>query len=293
MIRNLEAVFGQSLGQQYRNNYLEQFLSGLHVHILGQGERQEENIHHLENFLLPSFLLVCYEQGSVTLQHNGQTTKLEPGSFYIFEPFELYNGKQTSKEPIAYKYIYFDILPISARSIFKKYAFSGDNSYFQEEWYHTVGKDLLKNACETTSRLNHGSEFLIQYAIRGIVAYIMFSRTFHNEGSKHLMPNKSTAILDQAFAYTEQHLKEPINIAKIVRYIGTSRSTIDRVFLDVMQVSPVKALTRYKASQALAILQSGKSVKEASVELGYSSIFHFSNTFKTIFGMSPRAYLKS
>ena len=293
MITNLESTFNsRNSSYQLTHNYLEQFISSLHVQILGQGIRQEHFLEKVDDFLLPSFLLVYYEQGSVTLRHNKYTTVLEPGSLYIFTPFELYDARRNGSVPLIYKYIYFDVMPISSRSIFKKYAFSGDDKYFQEEWYHTIGATLFKDAYNDAETQIPGYNFLLQYAVRGIIAYIMFSRTPSDATGRMLAPNKSTALIDQAFSYTEQHLNEPINISKIVRHIGTSRSTIDRVFLDIMQITPVKALTRYKAREALIILQSGKSVKEASIELGYSSIFHFSNTFKSIFGKSPRSYLK-
>jgi AraC-like DNA-binding protein len=136
-------------------------------------------------------------------------------------------------------------------------------------------------------------KLLLQFALRGIISYIIYSHYRQVSLSKRLHPHKTTLLIDQAFAYTAKHMNQPINISKMVRSLGTSRSTIDRVFLDTLQMTPSRALTRYKMQQSLALLQSGTSVKETSQVLGYSSTFHFSNTFKMVFGKSPRKYLES
>ena len=292
MITNLAPVFSSKAKTDFVNNDVEQFISNIRVQILGHGERAENpSLEHQENFMCPAFLLVYYEQGSVTLEHSGKTTLLHPGSFYIFNPFELFTGHRTGKEPLRYKYVYFDINPISSRSIFRKCAFNGDDTYFQQEWYSTVGAGLLEHAYDAEQNTAQRESFLLQYAVRGIVAYMVYTHFKQVPGNKHLNPNKSTMLIDQSFAYTARHLNQPINISRMVRTLGTSRSTIDRIFLDVMQMTPSQALTRYKIQLSLGLLQSGKYVKEVSQELGYSSTFHFSNTFKSIFGKSPRKYL--
>ena len=294
MITNLAPVFSDKTNNSTSNNEVEQFLSNLRVQVLGHGERGDNlSPDARENFMCPAFLLISYEQGSVTLEHSGKTTVLSPGSFYIFNPFELFSGRRTSKESLCYKYIYFDITPISSRSIFRKLAFTGDDTYFQQEWYHTVGADLLKHAFDSSPGHNRRENVLLQYAVRGIVAYIIYTHFKQMPTGRRLNTNKSTVLIDQSFSYTSRHLSHPINISRMVRALGTSRSTIDRVFLDVMQMTPSQALTRYKIQISLGLLQAGKSVKEVSQELGYSSTFHFSNTFKIIFGKSPRKYLGS
>lgn len=293
-MKNLAAVFSDKNNSRTQSNDLEHFTNNLHIQILGHGRRQEPpSLDRVENFMFPAFLLVQYEQGSTTLKHNGKTMVLKPGSLYIFNSFELYTGHRNTSEPLAYKYVYFDIVPISSRSIFRKYAFGSEDSYFDQEWFKTVGSGMINDAYDTVKNDEEHQELLLQFALRGIISYIIYSHYQHATLPKRLHPNKSTLLIDQAFSYTSKHMNQPINISKMVRVLGTSRSTIDRVFLDTLQMTPSRALTRYKMQQSLALLQSGTSVKETSQVLGYSSTFHFSNTFKMVFGKSPRKYLES
>jgi len=292
MITNLAAFFTNCPTPSH-NNPLEQFMNNTHICILGHGLRQEgTSFQTKENFILSNFLLVYYEQGCVKLEHSGKTTLLKPGSFYIFNPFESFSGQRIGSGPIVYKYIYFDILPISSRSIFKKYAFYSGDKYFQQKWFRTTGIKLLEDAYQAAGQDVAGWIFLVQYAVRGIVAYIMQSRILQMPADLSSSSEKVTALVDNTFLYVTDHIQEPIDIAKLIKEIGTSRSTLNRAVFQVMQTSPVQAITKYKMNQALALLQDGQAVKEVAAAMGYSSAFHFSNTFKKVFAKSPREYLK-
>lgn len=68
MITNLAPVFSDKANNSTSNNEVEQFLSNLRVQVLGHGERGGTlSPDACENFMCPAFLLVSYEQGSVTL----------------------------------------------------------------------------------------------------------------------------------------------------------------------------------------------------------------------------------
>src|SRR5574344_2287776 len=151
-MRNLASIFSNKNNSRTQHNDLEHFTNNLHVHILGHGLHQEPAaLNQVENFIFPAFLLVQYEQGSSTLKHNGKILELNPGSLYIFNPYELYTGHRNSSDSLIYTCIYFDIVPMSSRSIFRKYAYAGDDSYFQKDWFKTLGAGLLADAYESTS----------------------------------------------------------------------------------------------------------------------------------------------
>lgn len=294
MVQNIGSFYFDKTIAYYNDKNLEQFIKNMHIQILGYGRRQtDQTLTKIEDFSLPAFLIVYYEQGDVTLVHNGQSTELTPGSLYIFKPFELFSGFRTSEQPLSYKYIYFDIAPISARSIFISYAFGHRAKGFQQLWYHTAGANLLESAYEAGQRKVPGWHFMLQYAVIGIVAYTLYQNTSRITGKELLDQNHSAAIIDQAFAYMAQHLDKPIHIGELVQAIGTSHTTLNRSFQDIMEVSPVQAFTRYKLREASFLLQKGKSLKETARLLGYSSSGHLSATFKKVFGKSPRDYLNA
>lgn len=294
MVQSLGRFYFNEDIAHYNDKILERFLKSMHIQILGYGRSvTDSSLKRIENFSLPAFLMVYYEQGSVTLTHASQTTQLTPGSLYIFNPFELFTGIRTSDTPLVYKYIYFDIAPLSTRSIFVNYTFINHNENFQQSWYNTAGANLLENAYSAGQRNVHGWHFMLQCAVSGILAYTIYKNTAEIADTNLLDQNRSADIIDQAFTYTAQHLSEPINIGKLVRTIGTSRTTLDRVFNDILQISPMQAMTRYKIREALSLLQKGGSLKETSKLLGYSSGSHLSAVFKKVLGKSPREYMNT
>ena len=138
-----------------------------------------------------------------------------------------------------------------------------------------------------------GWHLMLQYAVLGIISYTIYKNADHMTGKELQEQTSGAAIIDQAFNYTAQHLSEPINIGNLVNSIGTSRTTLNRVFKDIAQVSPMQALTYYKIFEALSLLQKGHSLKETARFLGYSSSCHLSSTFKKVLGKSLREYLNA
>lgn len=287
-----------NIGSLYANDdiapdkSLENFILNLHIRVLGHGMRNVGDLSVLNDFMTPYFLLVYYVQGSTRIKHGEDTFDIKPGTMFIFKPYELYSGTRLSQEDLVYKFIYFDITPISSRSIFDRQLSFTENQFTANPWYSKIGSTLNMISQINANNDEQGHTFLLQYSVRGIVAFIMYERMQETHNAKNLLPKKETTLVDQSFAYLSRHMSEPINITKLARSLGTSRSNLDRIFMDIMLTTPIKAMTRYKIQESLELLRNGATIKKVSKELGYSSPFHFSKTFKSVLGKSPNKYLK-
>ena len=289
MVLNLSTAFTDT-GVKH-DVWLTGLMQQMKIRIIGHGIKENVRVDRLDNYILPSFLLVYYYEGAVSIFHAGQTTKLCAGSFYLHNPFEVYSGLRTSDEPLKFLFVNFDIAPLSVRGLFKRNAFSSGDGLFAQEWYRRVGASF-KEFCQPDPLGSPYQEVLLQQGLRGIVAYILYDCLRRGEQIHLATDNEDAILIDQAFAYTEQHLAEPIRIGQLVRVIGTSRSSLYRAFLNGMQSSPFREITRFKVERGLEMLKNDSSVKETAKALGYSSPYHFSNTFKTIMGKRPTEYIK-
>ena len=273
-----------------RDDLLGSLVQQMKIRIIGRGIKDGVVVYQINNYILPSFLLIYNLEGSMSISHAGQTTKLAAGSFYLHEPFEIYTAVKTSMEPVKFLFVNFDIAPLSLREIFKRNAFLSGDGLFGREWYSRMGQ-ALQEYCLPEAIRSPGNDTLLKQAVKSIVAHILREQMRSLARTNWAHTNEESMLIDRAFTYTEQHLDEPINIGRLVRGIGTSRSSLYRAFQNGLQMSPLQALTRFKIERALDCMENLCSVKETAKILGYSSSYHFSNTFKAVTGKRPTEYI--
>ena len=186
MTCNLSAAFTNRAAVS--DDALRDFLAQIKIRILGYGIKQSVTVERVEDYILPSFLLVYYDKGAVKVSHAEQTTEITAGSFYLHEPFEVYRGVRTSKEPLEFVYINFDITPVSFQGIFKYHAFHAGDVSFQSSWYSMLGASLL-DFCRRTEGTEPYPEAFLEYAMKAMAAYILHDRLEYSLlDLKHHMP---------------------------------------------------------------------------------------------------------
>jgi AraC-like DNA-binding protein len=89
----------------------------------------------------------------------------------------------------------------------------------------------------------------------------------------------------------KSHLAEPPSLEAIGRQVGCSPFYLSRTFSSEMGTTIPQYLRRLRMERAAELLQAGKhNVTEAALEVGYSSLSHFSLAFHQTFGCCPGLY---
>lgn len=88
--------------------------------------------------------------------------------------------------------------------------------------------------------------------------------------------------------YLNEHCRENLTIERIARACGFSVSNLKRIFRMYCDQGVIRYFHKIKIRCALKLLAQGKSVKEISETLGYSSPSYFHVAFKRETGMTPR-----
>ena len=79
---------------------------------------------------------------------------------------------------------------------------------------------------------------------------------------------------------------------KAAKAVGVSRSHLYRVFMSNVGQSPIDYLTGYRISEACSLLKNtGLSIAEIAVSVGFFDQFYFSRVFKKVKGVPPSKYL--
>ena len=77
----------------------------------------------------------------------------------------------------------------------------------------------------------------------------------------------------------------------IAAFCGLNRSYFGKLFRDTMGESPQAFLLHYRMAQAAQFLkETTQPVSTISTMVGYANPLHFSRAFKSVYGISPRAY---
>jgi hypothetical protein len=190
---------------------LESLVRAMDVRLIGHGVMENVDAKKIGDFMLPAFLIVYYLHGTVKITHAEQSLVLSPGSFYIFKPFERYDGVRQGRELLDFAYLYFDIMPISLRIRFMRSAFVSCDELFKKEWYGIVGASL-EEFCRQKDLLRTGTKTLLQQAVKVVATQMLCGQLEHLDSAGLTGICKETELIDQTFAYVERHIAEPINI---------------------------------------------------------------------------------
>jgi PAS domain S-box-containing protein len=99
--------------------------------------------------------------------------------------------------------------------------------------------------------------------------------------------------IEKAVAYIRTHFSESIKMADLARNVGLSVRHFDRKFKQALSIGPKSFQIKTRIQSACETLrQSGLSVGELSLQLGFSDQSSFTLLFRREMGMTPLKYRK-
>jgi AraC-like DNA-binding protein len=97
--------------------------------------------------------------------------------------------------------------------------------------------------------------------------------------------------IDRATAILRSHLAEPPDIEALGAQVGCSPFYLSRLFSKEMGMTIPQYLRQVRVERAAELLLGGRhNVTEAAMEVGYSSLSHFSKAFCTTIGCCPTLF---
>ncbi len=97
----------------------------------------------------------------------------------------------------------------------------------------------------------------------------------------------------KALKYLREHHAEQVYAKDLARAAGVNESRLKVLFRLALNLSWVKYLQGYRIHRAAALLSEGRlNVTEAALEIGLESLSHFSETFQSFMGESPKSFVR-
>lgn len=164
---------------------------------------------------------------------------------------------------------------------------------YQQDLVHTEHnvqtQHLLARMLHLFSENEQERRFFIDLALNELIARLLQqqSRDWLLHCVNH---NPEKCGLSAAIHYLENHLSDPLDIDRLCKLSGMSRSKFFSLFKEAMHTTPEQWRQQKKISLAKQMLERGVSVTEVAFSLGFNHPSQFTRSFKNALSISPKMY---
>lgn len=221
--------------------------------------------------------------GDVSFVVENNIYPITPGSIIITRPFEYHHCIYHSNK--LHKHFWFLFSATNNEYLFDKFfnRKTGENNLLILE------KDKTQQLISACEKMTDGaqSEFGKYFNFFQIINLI-------NDAT---VPDRPVTlypdIVVTAMAYINDNLSYPISVGEISKKVNVSVNTLERYFMQFLNVSPTAYIKKMRLSNAARLLSDGYSVTEASENSGFSNCSAFISLFRKTYGQTPYAYKKT
>ena len=243
----------------------------------------------LTNIIIDKFKIIILEKGNVDLLVNGYTYTLNPYDVVLMPPMCLHSAEAHGGEVILYE-IFFNFERFS-----KEYELINMLNLVTPKKIsldpHDINMDNI-NSIYTAAKANKFGAYLeCVFLISKILSHFA-DKEYITQFSKN-NNNSAAELINSMINFVENNYMYPISVKDICNELKVSQSYLYRCSMAILNISPNNYILYFKMAKADRLLKiKDLSIEEIAEMTGYENIYHFSNTFKKHFGISPSSYRK-
>ncbi|NHN30854.1 helix-turn-helix transcriptional regulator [Paenibacillus agricola] len=245
------------------------------VHFFNHSNRESDS--YMPNHKHPMFEIVYYCKGYGHTTINGVISPYSPGQFAIIYPEVVHDEyRKTATEVIYFGFI----TPYESIQLAQ--------GLHTDTEYGTLRKLLQEMMLETAQKRNHYTiklDLLLQSALIEISR--MHEKLPVQPSSDH--EERLTPVIQ----FIEQYYADSLNIKQLAHIAGYSYDHFRHIFKEYTGATPMNYWIHLRIQKSKELLlEHQKKMTQIAFECGFSSLSHFSNTFRTLTGHSPREFVK-
>ncbi len=144
----------------------------------------------------------------------------------------------------------------------------------------------------TLPQLNH-FERLIQLLL--ILQKLATSKEYNLlkiNGLSYEHSHREESRIRQIYGYVEQHYQQEIDLQTVADLASLTVPSFCRYFKKITQMTFTDFVNEYRIKQACKMLINNQSVTDVCYNSGFNNLSHFTKTFKSVTGKTPREYKK-
>lgn len=278
----------ENLDQDYFSKQIEEFTFS----ITSFGQWQSHGSYTIINNMLPVHRLIYVTEGEIEYTTEGKTYTLHKHDMIYTPANTPYTANADASTNPSFYYIYFQIQPVHRIEKFIKLMTSASNLTI----YHAKNSKVEYLTLLMFDEYSHklpGYHYKLHCLLAMIIIELLRIRQSYSvtpTNKEEQLPT-SVEVMNQATAFINSNLDNPLKIGQLARVLGVSENYLYKIFKSTLGVSPQEYLLECKIGQAKQmLLYSNKSLTQIAGELAFSSSNHFSNLFYQKVGTRPKEY---
>ncbi len=137
----------------------------------------------------------------------------------------------------------------------------------------------------------YSDQFLSVYTMQLL---LIFAREYNILSNQHEIPpvfSKYKSAVETAIEYIQEHYREPLSLDIVCKHCAVSKTYFCYLFKEITKQTFVEYLMNYRIKKAIILLvNTDLPITKICFNVGFNDLSHFSRSFKSIVGMSARAY---
>ena len=226
------------------------------------------------------FLIHYITGGKGTFTIGDRERELSAGDVFIVFPGMEISYQADQDDPWSYEWVGFN--GSDARALLNASDFAPDRLVMEKIAY---GDRLHSCLCAVYD--SYGSEFYNTVAMTGHL-YGLLALLAEKAEFVDPVRDRDAEIVRRAIAFIDSRYSYTISIEDVAHFVGVSRSTLFRMFIRYLEISPKEYLEQYRIRKASALLRTTDlTVGSIATSVGYDNGLYFSKAFRRMTGQSP------
>lgn len=256
------------------------------LHLQEVGTLRALSPHRSQRSNLASYLFFIVLEGEGTLEYEGRTHHLAPGSCVFVDCRRPY-AHATSRQLWRLMWVHFD--GTTMHGIYRKYCERGGLPAFRPA-DGSAYLELLERVHQTAAAEDHIRDMHINELLAALLSRLMQSGW---SPADQRQTRGSRYALSDVKAWLDQHYHEKVALDDLAERFFINKFYLTRLFKEQYGSSIVSYVLSLRISRAKELLRfTDLSIEEIGAQCGMPDGNYFSRAFRKVEGISPSEYRK-
>ena len=239
------------------------------------------------------FELTYVDRGELMTEIDGKEYTIREKELMIYGPGQFHNQNIAEGHSCSYVTIIFDMETIVYDVESTHYDLLLNKVFSYDKKIYTLIKTFV---AESTSEIPYMNSLML-CLLQETVIRLLQSEFIGQKSDKPTTVARQRyedELLEKVLAYIDETIYEPTTIAEICQKFSMSRSSLQILFKENMDMPPKKYINELKLEKSRQMICENKyTISEIALMLGFNSIHYFSRAFTQKYNMPPSEYAKT